>query len=160
MMQPKPKMQKSGNMVSKMYDLKNIYTGSSKTNPGVLKAKADKAKSDSVVSSYKKKSDTQKAMLAKKKSPMVNKATISEGFVFKKPVTSKLKSDNTKVSKVAPKEIVMSKFLVKKKVNSVTGQEKVNIAKKLYKDNPSKVFADAVKRAETNLTKEGNSKKK
>jgi len=110
--QDKPK---SVNMVSKMYDFKNIYTGSSKTNPGVLKAKADKAKSDSAVSSYKKKSDIQKIMLAKKKSPMVNKATISESFVFKKPVTSKLKSDNTKVSKVAPKEIVMSKFLVKKK---------------------------------------------
>jgi hypothetical protein len=30
-------------------------------------------------------------------------------------------------------------------------QEKVNIAKKLYKDNPSKVFSDAVKRAERNL---------
>ena len=30
-------------------------------------------------------------------------------------------------------------------------QEKVNIAKNLYKDNPSKVFSDAVKRAERNL---------
>jgi len=36
--------------------------------------------------------------------------------------------------------------------NKNTGlQEKVNIAKKLYKDNPSKVFSDAVKRAERNL---------
>jgi len=32
-----------------------------------------------------------------------------------KQISIKLKSDNTKVSKVAPKEIVMSKFLVKKK---------------------------------------------
>ena len=56
-----------------------------------------------------------KPMMAMKKSPMVNKATISKSFTFKKPVTSKLKPDNTKVSKVAPKEIVMSKVLVKKK---------------------------------------------
>jgi hypothetical protein len=31
-------------------------------------------------------------------------------------------------------------------------KEKVDIAKKLYKENPSKVFSDAVKRAEKNLT--------
>jgi hypothetical protein len=32
----------------------DIYTGPAKTNPGVLKAKADKAKADSNISSYKK----------------------------------------------------------------------------------------------------------
>ena len=51
----------------------------------------------------------------KKKSPMVNKATFSESFTFKKPVTSKLKPDNIKVSKVAPKKIVKSQILIKSK---------------------------------------------
>jgi hypothetical protein len=32
----------------------DIYTGPAKTNPGVLKAKADKAKADSNISVYKK----------------------------------------------------------------------------------------------------------
>lgn len=32
----------------------DIYTGPAKTNPGVLKAKADKAKADSSISDYKK----------------------------------------------------------------------------------------------------------
>ena len=40
---------------------------------------------------------------------------------------------------------------LKTKQNYPGLQEKVNIAKKLYKDNPSKVFSDAVKRAERNL---------
>ena len=36
--------------------------------------------------------------------------------------------------------------------NKNTGlQEKVNIAKKLYSDNPTKVFADGVGRAKRNL---------
>lgn len=38
--------------------LSNIYTGPAKTNPGVLKAKADKAKADSSVKAYKAKSDS------------------------------------------------------------------------------------------------------
>jgi hypothetical protein len=54
-------------------------------------------------------------MAMKKKSPMVNKATFSESFTFKKPVTSKLKSDNTKNIKTTPKNIVKSQILVKKK---------------------------------------------
>jgi hypothetical protein len=114
--QDKPKVQKAGNMISRMNDFKNIHTGSAKTHPGVLKAKADKAKRDSILAEYKKK--TVSSTTNKKKAPdmmLSNKANISESFVFKKPVTSKSKSDNTKVSKVAPKEIVMSKFLVKKK---------------------------------------------
>jgi len=47
---------------------------------------------------------------------------------------------------------------IKKAQNGVTKEkypplkEKVNIAKKLYKDNPSKIFSDAVKNAENNLT--------
>jgi hypothetical protein len=52
--QPKPK-------VSGMYDFQNIYTGDPKKSPGVVKAKADRAKSDSAVSAYKKKSDTSKS---------------------------------------------------------------------------------------------------
>jgi len=40
-------------------------------------------------------------------------------------------------------------------------QEKVKIAKKLYKDNPGKIYSDAVKRAEKNLTDSiSNSKSK
>ena len=51
--QPKPK-------VSGMYDFQNIYTGDPKKSPGVVKAKADRAKSDSVAIAYKKKSDAAK----------------------------------------------------------------------------------------------------
>ena len=43
-----------------MYDFQNIYTGDPKTSPGVIKAKADRAKSDSAVAAYKKKSDAAK----------------------------------------------------------------------------------------------------
>ena len=57
MKQPKPLK----NKVSGMYDYQNIYTGDSKKNPGVLKAKADKAKTTSAISAYKKKSDAAKA---------------------------------------------------------------------------------------------------
>lgn len=46
------KKAQSGNNLSK------IYTGPAKTNPGVLKAKADKAKADSNVKAYKAKSDS------------------------------------------------------------------------------------------------------
>jgi hypothetical protein len=45
----------------------DIYTGPAKTNPGVLKAKADKAKADSNISAYKKKADAMKARLGIKK---------------------------------------------------------------------------------------------
>ena len=41
-----------------------------------------------------------------------------------------------------------------------TAEEKVKIAKQLYRDNPSKAFADGVKRAEANLAKERSVKKK
>lgn len=37
-----------------------------------------------------------------------------------------------------------------KKQNYPSLQEKVKIAEQLYKDNPSKVYADALKRAEEN----------
>ena len=47
-----------------------------------------------------------------------------------------------------------------KKVTPATSEEKVKIAKQLYKDNPSKVYADAVTRAEANLAKERAAKKK
>jgi hypothetical protein len=40
----------------------DIYTGPAETNPGVLKAKADKAKADSNISAYKKKADKIKAL--------------------------------------------------------------------------------------------------
>jgi hypothetical protein len=38
-----------------MMDLKNIHTGSNETNPGILKAKAEKAKRDKILASLKKK---------------------------------------------------------------------------------------------------------
>ena len=47
-----------------------------------------------------------------------------------------------------------------KKVTPATSEEKVKIAKQLYKDNPGKIYADAVKRAEANLAKEKGTKKK
>jgi hypothetical protein len=47
-----------------------------------------------------------------------------------------------------------------KKVTPATSEEKVKIAKQLYRDNPSKVYADAVKRAEANLAKEKATTKK
>lgn len=43
-----------------MYNFSSIYTGSDATDPGVLKAQADKAKRDSVAAEYKKKADAQK----------------------------------------------------------------------------------------------------
>jgi predicted ribosome-associated RNA-binding protein Tma20 len=51
--QPKPK-------VSSMYEFQNIYSGDPKKSPGVVKAKSNKAKSDSVAVAYKKKSDAAK----------------------------------------------------------------------------------------------------
>jgi hypothetical protein len=64
----------------------DIYTGPAKTNPGVLKAKADKAKADSNISAYKK-----------------------------------------------------------------NAEEKLKMAKQLYKDNPGKVFKTAVDSAQARL---------
>ena len=52
--QPKPKP-------STMYDLQNVYTGDFKKSPAYLKVKADRAKSDSAIAAYKKKSDAAKA---------------------------------------------------------------------------------------------------
>jgi hypothetical protein len=37
-----------------MYDFKNVHTGPDNTNPGVLKAQADKKKRDAAVLKYKK----------------------------------------------------------------------------------------------------------
>jgi hypothetical protein len=42
----------------------------------------------------------------------------------------------------------------KPKLAYATNEQKLKLAKKLYKDNPSKVFADGVKRAQSNLAKE------
>jgi hypothetical protein len=42
-------------------NLKNIHTGGPESDPGVLKAKANKAKSDSTLAAYKNKTDAQKA---------------------------------------------------------------------------------------------------
>ena len=67
--------------------------------PSVQKYLTNKAKADSVKGVK---------MLPSIKKELVNIKPI-------KQVSIKMKSDNTKVSKVAPKEIVISKFLVKKK---------------------------------------------
>jgi len=56
-----PKAQ-NGKVVFGMYDYQNIYTGPNNTNPGVLKAKADKKKADANLLAYKKKVDAQKAI--------------------------------------------------------------------------------------------------
>jgi hypothetical protein len=56
-----PKKKTSG-----MYDYGNIHTGTNATNPGVLKAQADKKKSDENLAAHKKKSDAQKAAAIKK----------------------------------------------------------------------------------------------
>ena len=55
------KSQKVGNVKksSGMYDFQNIHTGDAKSHPGILKAKADKAKRDAVLASYKNKAKTE-----------------------------------------------------------------------------------------------------
>jgi hypothetical protein len=55
-----------GKTVSGMYDFQNIYTGPDSTSPGVLKAKADKAKANANLATFKKKSDAQKQLAIKK----------------------------------------------------------------------------------------------
>jgi hypothetical protein len=66
------KSQKSGGSqppkkkTSGMYDYGNIHTGTNATNPGVLKAQADKKKADANLAANKKKSDAQKAAAIKK----------------------------------------------------------------------------------------------
>ncbi len=45
----------------------------------------------------------------------------------------------------------MKKLVKKQQGGGTSLTEKVKIAKQLYKDNPGKVYADAVKRAEKNL---------
>jgi len=60
-----PPKKNSGNMVSKMYDYKNVHTGTNATNPGVIKAQADKKKADANLAAYKKKADAQKAAAIK-----------------------------------------------------------------------------------------------
>ena len=59
------------------------------------------------------------------------------------PTPEPMPTDNTSVSKVIPSF---------KNLQDVSLVEKVKIAKQLYKDNPSKVFKDAVDKAEKNLT--------
>jgi len=54
-----PKAQ-DGKQVKGMYDFKNVHTGPDSTNPGVIKAQADKKKRDAVVSAYKKTTKTKK----------------------------------------------------------------------------------------------------
>lgn len=49
-----------------MYNFGSVHTGSNSTNPGVLKAQADKAKRDSVAAEYKKKADAVKKAQGKK----------------------------------------------------------------------------------------------
>jgi hypothetical protein len=61
--------------------------------------------------------------------------------------------------KQPPKKFRRSEGQPLKKPTYATSEEKVKIAKKLYKDNPSKVFSDAVQRAEANLAKEKAAKK-
>jgi len=60
-----PKAQ-DGRQVSKMIDYNNLYSGPDSTNPGVLKAKADKAKMDALLLSIKNKADLQKVIAVKK----------------------------------------------------------------------------------------------
>lgn len=58
-----------------------IYTGPAKTNPGVLKAKADKAKADSSVKAYKAKSDSMRQSAVTKAKA---KAKLKSGGKMKK----------------------------------------------------------------------------
>lgn len=51
----------SESMMSKMYGFKNVHTGTNATNPAILKAQANKKKSDSILSNYAKKAATEKA---------------------------------------------------------------------------------------------------
>jgi hypothetical protein len=51
MLKPKKKIKDT----SSMYNFQNIHTGSSSTDPGVLKAQADKKKRDAAALAYKKK---------------------------------------------------------------------------------------------------------
>lgn len=60
--QPKPK----NKSVNGMFDFKNIHTGSNSTNPGVLKAQADKKTAGKNLASYKAKATNQKALAIKK----------------------------------------------------------------------------------------------
>jgi hypothetical protein len=65
------KSQKGGSQTPKkktsgMYDYGNMQNATNATNPGVLKAQADKKKADANVAAYKKKSDAQKTAAIKK----------------------------------------------------------------------------------------------
>jgi hypothetical protein len=59
----KPKKLKD---TSSMYNFQNIYTGPSSTDPGVLKAQANKKKADANLLAYKKKVQAQKQLAIKK----------------------------------------------------------------------------------------------
>jgi hypothetical protein len=64
-----PKAQKGLSTKNTMYNFNKIYTGPDSTDPGVLKAKADKKKADTNLLLYKKKVDAQKQKLIKKSTP-------------------------------------------------------------------------------------------
>ena len=50
----------------KMFDYENIHTGDDKTNPGVLKAQADKKKRDAILLEKKKKTELKNSKVIKK----------------------------------------------------------------------------------------------
>jgi hypothetical protein len=61
-----PKAQKGISTKNTMYNFHKIYTGPDSTDPGVLKAKADKKKADANLLLYKKKVNAQKQAAIKK----------------------------------------------------------------------------------------------
>ena len=68
--------------------------------------------------------------------------------------------DLNKDGKITQKDILIGKGVLPKKAqNGVktskypSAEEKVKIAKKLYKDNPGKIYSDAVKKAESKVPK-------
>jgi hypothetical protein len=61
-----PKAQNGLSTKNTMYNFNKIYTGPDSTDPGVLKAKADKKKADANLLLYKKKVDAQKQAAIKK----------------------------------------------------------------------------------------------
>ena len=68
---PNPKPIKDTFPQRTMFDYGNVYTGDANSNPGVLKAKSDKKKSDIAVANYKSKMDKLKseAILKVRKKP-------------------------------------------------------------------------------------------
>lgn len=60
------------------------------------------------------------------------------------PTPEPMRTDNTSVSKAKP---------VIKTMTNASLEEKLKIAKQLYKDNPTEVFSDAVERAKDKVNK-------